>query len=121
MYADFEKWLDSVLAGGLPDNSVGIGFNLYEDGGGMWSVQLIASDYFDEDDPDWMCSEVFTTGENIFTWNEQTDWENALEKGISLVREYLEKGKFSNMLKRFSGVGIGFVDGDIELVYQANK
>lgn len=36
-----------------------------------------------------------------------------------MVRKYLEDGKYANMLKGLQAVGIGFVDGEIEILHQA--
>ena len=38
-----------------------------------------------------------------------------------LVSEYLENGLHRNLLRGTDAVGIGFVDGDIELLYKAEK
>lgn len=116
MYDKFETWVNSVLVNGLPQKSKAIGFNLYEDCNLNWSIQMIATATFDEED--WMCDEVFTTGENLFSWRENTNWEHILEQGINLVKEYLKNGKYADMLKGYDGVGIGFVDGDVEIVYK---
>lgn len=36
---------------------------------------------------------------------------------IQLIKKYLEQGAYSNILKNYQAVGIGFVDGDIEIVF----
>ena len=37
---------------------------------------------------------------------------------IDLVNEYLSSGKYANKLKRYLAVGIGFVDGDLHILYE---
>ena len=37
-------------------------------------------------------------------------------EAVSLVKKYLECGKHANKLKALQGVGVGFVDGDLELL-----
>ena len=34
-----------------------------------------------------------------------------------LLKEYLENGKHAALLKSRTGVGVGFVDGNIEILY----
>lgn len=116
MYDRFETWVNRVLVNGLPPEARAIGFNLYEDADSGWSIQMIASASFDEED--WMCDEVFTTGEDLFSWKENANWEHILKLGIDLVKQYLENGKYAALLKGYDGVGVGFADGDVEIVYK---
>ncbi len=117
MFQDFAKWLDRILAEGLPE-AAAINFNLYEDHDNHWSIQLIAAERYDEEDSDWACEEVFTTGEDLFTWQEACEWEKVLCTGKELVMQYLNEGQFSELLKSFQAVAVGFVDGDLEILYQ---
>ncbi len=118
MYDRFADWLDNVLAEGLPDEAAALNFNIYEESGDGWSVQLIASSYFDEDDEDWACDEVFTTGEDVFRWEENAKWSQILETVKKLISDYLENGSRSTVLKQYEAVACGFVDGDIHIIYQ---
>ena len=36
---------------------------------------------------------------------------------ISLVNEYLSSGKYAGKLKEYQAIGIGFVDGDLQILY----
>ncbi len=117
MYDKFESWMDGILDRGLPRGAKAIGFNVYEEQDLHWSMQLIATSTFEEDE-DWMCDEVFTTGENLFSWQENANWERILEAAIRLVQAYLSKGKYAGLLKDYAGIGVGFVDGDVEIVYR---
>lgn len=85
--------------------------------GDAWDVELVGTSEFDAEDEDWACGEVFDTRENPFSWEEGTDWETAASRVVSLVKEYLEKGKYAEQLKTCQGIGVGFVDGNIEIVY----
>lgn len=118
MGEEFAKWLDNVLAEDLPDETVAVCFNVYEDGGDDWSMQLIAAAYFDEDDEDWACDEVFSTGEDLFRWQEKSKWNEALKTANKLISDYLESGRYADILKRFDAVACGFVDGDIQILYK---
>lgn len=118
MYEKFEQWLNRILEKGLPEDAAATCFNLYEDTDNYWSIQLVATEYFDEEDEDWVCEELFTTGEDLFTWHEDTKWEAVLEASTALVTKYLTDGKYAGKLKKYEAVGIGFVDGDVSVLYK---
>lgn len=115
----FCDWLDHVLEQNLPKNIKAFNFNLYE-GEGTYDIQLIGSDEFDEDDTDWACTDYFTTGEDI-CYIQRTkdikDWEKGLNYITGLAKRYLDKEKNAYILKNANAVGIGFVDGDIDIIY----
>lgn len=117
MYNEFEAWLDAALEADLPENIAAFNFNLYEDGDNLWSIELIGAPSFDAEDPDWACDEVFTNREEPLSWSAETDWENVLETMTQYVEKYLFEGKYAALLKAYEAVGIGFVDGDITIVY----
>lgn len=118
MYIKFEKWLNSILENNIPIDGAAINFNLYEDEDRNWSIQLISAAFFDEEDPDWCCDEEFTTGEDLFSWQQEADWEEILDISCDMIREYLVKGKYSKELKKYEAVATGFVDGDLEIIYK---
>ena len=37
---------------------------------------------------------------------------------IDILKKYLNDGKYADLLKSREGVGVGFVDGDIEIIYK---
>lgn len=118
MYLDFEKWLNRVLEENIPIGGAAVNFNLYEDSDRHWSIQLISASYFDEEDSDWCCEEEFTTGEDLFTWKQDTGWEEILDVSCDMIRKYLEEGKYADELKKYEAVAVGFVDGDLEVLYK---
>lgn len=117
MYENFEKWLDETLTADIPQEAIALNFNIYEDGENLWSVELVATDSFDPADRDWACDEVFAARENPYEWEEETPWQNILAKVCSWVKEYLETGYHADKMKKFDGIGAGFVDGDIEILH----
>ncbi|MBR1816330.1 MAG: hypothetical protein IJ763_06475 [Lachnospiraceae bacterium] len=117
MYFEFAKWLDRILDENMTIEGVGIVFNLYEDVDLHWSIQLTSTSYYDEDDEDWKCDEAFTSGEDLYTWKQDTGWEEILDISIDVVKKYLDEGKYSKELKNYKVIGIGFVDGDLEILY----
>ncbi len=117
------RWIDSILSEELPDNVSAFNFNLYE-GDGTFHIQIIGARCFAEEDEDWACDEVFTTGENIFVIPRKVtgqNWKEGLTYTIELIKDYLVTGNNSGILKSTDAVGVGFVDGDIEIVYRKSK
>lgn len=113
------NWIDAVLNTDIPDNVVAFCFNLYEEGGGKWSMELVGSARFDLEDEDWPCDEVtdFKSRENLYKWDMDCSWEETLAYMVNELKEYLANGKHAGLLKSRTGVGVGFVDGDIEILH----
>ncbi len=118
MYTEFELWLDNALEPVVSKETVAFNFNLYDDGDDNWSIELVGTASFDEDNDDWACDEVFATRENPFSWNEDATWDDVLNKVSVLIENYLENGKKAKILKKSKGVGVGFVDGDLVILYK---
>lgn len=120
-YQNFFKWLDNYLEQ-LPSDVVAVNFNLYEGSNQTYDIQLIGTDKFYETDDDWACEEIFTTGEDIFFIQRTEDieyWEDGLSFITKMIKKYFENGKYVYVLQGLQAVGVGFVDGDIELLYNA--
>lgn len=49
---------------------------------------------------------------------EEGTWEEILEEVITKIKKYIETGKYAEQMKSYEGIGVGFVDGDITIVYQ---
>lgn len=119
VYEKVSAWLDEVLKQDIPKEVAGFCFNLYEDGDGNWSVELVGAERFDEQDEDWPCDEItdFDTRTEPLTWKGEYAWDRALEEIRAALTKYLEKGKRAGILKDRAGVGVGFVNGDVEILY----
>ncbi|SHH28583.1 hypothetical protein [Clostridium grantii] len=116
----FSDWLNSILGQKLASGIIAFNFNLYEGEEETYDIQLIGSDDFDENDADWACTDYFTTGEDICYIKRTKDiesWEKGLEYITSMVIRYLNEGKYANILKEVFAIGIGFVDGGIDIIY----
>ena len=120
MYQEIEAWLNVVLEQDIPSSVAAFGFNLYEDGNNAWSMELVGTESFDPENEDWICEEVtdFETRDDPFAWEQEAGWEEILEEVILVLKEYLENGLYADLLKSRCGVGVGFVDGDVEIVYE---
>ena len=119
MLAKVAAWLDNALEQSVPEEVVAFCFNLYEDGDNSWSMELVGTASFDEEDMDWACDEVtdFGTREVPFVWGKDAQWNEVLDEILEVLKSYLENGAHAGVLKEKNGVGVGFVDGDIEIIY----
>lgn len=120
-YMRFQRWLNTILSVEFPDTVEAINFNLYEDEGSRWTIELIGASRFDEDDEDWACDEVFTTRDDPFTIRYKGTWKEVQEIYTSYINHYLEQGKFAELLKRYKAVAVGFVDGNISILYREKQ
>lgn len=118
--SSFYNWLEDALKK-LPGNVEAINFNLYDDGDNKWSVELVGSSTFDENNSDWACNEVYTTRENPYVLTKKSDWKAIENLFTTFLLNYLERGKYAHILKEYRGIGIGFVDGDLSILYKKDK
>ena len=119
MLAKVTEWLDDVLEQSISEEIVAFCFNLYEDGNNSWSMELVGTASFDEDDQDWACDEVtdFGTRNMPLVWKKDAQWNEVLDEMLAVLKSYLENGTHAAVLKEKTGIGVGFVDGDIEIIY----
>lgn len=120
MYNEVSEWLGGVLNEDIPEETAAFCFNLYEDAGSNWSMELIGSERFDAFDDDWACDEItdFDTREHPFSWNQAGTWDEILGEICEILKKYLQTGKYAEVLKSKMAVGVGFTDGDIEIIYK---
>ena len=119
MYNKIEEWINNVLEQEIPPETAAFCFNLYEDEDNTWSMELVGTERFDLDDSDWACDEItnFDTREEPFSWEKDAEWDEILDEVVDALKQYLENGLYADILKSYAGVGVGFVDGDIEILY----
>lgn len=115
---NFSEWLNQILTNDFPEEMVAINFNLYEDTNNQWSIEFVGTSSFDINDSDWACDEVFATRENPFIFTKIAKWDVILDMVIIWVSDYMKSGVGAEIIKSYLGVGIGFVDGDISIIYQ---
>lgn len=115
-YDTFEKWIDDSLSTELSEEIVAFCFNLYEDGENEWSVEIVGTNSFDKNDPDWACSEIFDNRDNLLGWECEETYEDVLSTIKSFLKRYMKQGKYQTLLLSKKGIGVGFVDGDLELL-----
>lgn len=118
MNKKFSAWLDGILENTYFEEVKAFNFNLYEtEDEHKFDIQIIGSPVYDKNDSDWACEEIFTSGENVFRVDAE-DWITCLETSSELVQDYLRSGKFRNVLTKTLAVSVGFVDGDLSVLYE---
>lgn len=121
MNIEFFSWLDDILTQEFPQETVAICFNLYEEEENKWSVELIGTDDFDEEDDDWACDEIVDFRDNLFHFEMITDWENVWDIVNKLILEYMDNGTEAEQLLQYEAVATGFTDGDLQILYQKER
>jgi len=113
----FNDWADRILSE-QPLEVAAYNFNLYEHDR-SFAIQLIGATHFDSDDPSWACDEAFSSGEDLFEIPHEiagSDWHDGLATAKQLITYYVSVGAQREKLRVAQGIGVGFVDGDIELL-----
>lgn len=116
MNNSFKSWLDDVIIKNNPGGQAII-FNMYEEDDNKWSLQFTTTNSFNVNNEDWACDEFFSTGENLYVWTSNINWEGALAEAKKLICEYLSESEYSTILKAYKAIAVGFVDGDIHFLY----
>ena len=119
---EFNSWIDAALASEVPKTVVAYSFNLFELGPqeAKYGIELIGSDEFDTDNSDWACNEVWEA-DQIFIPRAfaNGEWEECLDDVRGLLTNILSKSSATaTKLKEARAVAIGFVDGDLELIWK---
>jgi hypothetical protein len=117
LQASFSDWADAIMAGAPTNGIVAYTFNLAE----PWSIELVGCGSFDVDDPDWACDEVYRPETDRFPLPEDlcgTAWEQVLASAREMVVSYLGgSSPGASRLRTSTAVGIGFVDGEMDIVW----
>ena len=86
-----------------------------------FGVEVIGTSEFSPDDQDWACEEIWEPKHrqlNIPVSFSGESWEQCLVVIQSLIEVFLAKdNRAAIILKSRLGIGVGFVDGDLNLVW----
>ncbi|RDV15471.1 hypothetical protein DXT99_08220 [Pontibacter diazotrophicus] len=115
---NFTNWLDRInKTESVSDSIVAFNFGLFETER-SYTIYLIGSETFDEDDDDWATNVDFEPEEKYFELEPSTvngkDWESVLEVSEGLISEYVNSENFNNSIfKNAEAITTGFDDGDL--------
>ncbi|MCG9709387.1 MULTISPECIES: hypothetical protein [unclassified Pseudoalteromonas] len=122
---EFQEWLVDALPEKVPEGVVAFSFNLYEPAlrdGVKFGVEVVGTSEFDPEDEDWACEEVWEPQERqLFIPIEfsGTDWAKCQDRLKELLLQLLlSEHRLSSVLKSTRGIGVGFVDGSLDIVWQ---
>jgi hypothetical protein len=123
---EFNEWLSCSLRAPVTDEVLAFSFNLFEPAlvdGVTFSVELVGSEAFDPKNSDWACEEVWSAQPrnlHIPLSFSGSTWEDCLLKMKDLLLFVLEEqNEISKILKTRQAIALGFVDGDLEIVWSA--
>lgn len=117
---EFFAWVDEALARPMPNSTAAFHFNLYQ-GTRPVHVQIMGTNSFEDGEQYWPGDRTFSTGEDVFHVPFESagaEWTEWLETLKQLVSDYIASGRRSDVLRLSKGVGIGFVDGDMYVLWQ---
>lgn len=124
--AQFKEWLSSALQPPVPDEVRAFSFNLFEPAlvdGVRFGVELVGAEAFDPENTDWVCEEVWAAQPrklNIPVAFSGDHWEECLEMMKALLQSVLEEqAGISKALKSRQAVALGFVDGDLCVIWSS--
>lgn len=117
----FSNWIDAAFVPQPPARIIAFNLNLYDS---PFRVGLVGSARFDKDDQDWACEEDWVANDRFFDFPEELGalpWSNRLSLVVALLTECLQsKTETGDILRNAQAVAVGFVDGDLELVYKGS-
>lgn len=119
---EFKAWLTCSFSTAIPASVRAFSFNLCEldDDGLPFGVELIGSSEFDIEDGDWACDEVWAATPRMLEIPvafSSRSWEGCLAVIKRLVIALSDADGAGGIFKTREGVAVGFVDGDLDLVW----
>jgi hypothetical protein len=117
----FEQWMDGVLWAPLPEGILAFNINMYELDGAH-GLELVGCPTYDPADPDWASDEIFMSDEPRFELSHDVvgkKWEQGLDAAMQMLKSYLNgESDGAKRLRESKAVTVGFVDGDLQLIWQ---
>ena len=114
--ASFAAWLGKTLSQPMPGGLRAFNFNLSE-AFQKFEVDLIGSNHYDPDNPDWVCEEIFISQPRFFDLPHATvgnRWQDVQKLVARFVIDYIRAAPISSPLLSAEAVTVGFVDGELE-------
>ncbi len=120
----FIQWLTDASLD-LPSENIppAFSFNLSEPAfvnGVKFSIEIIGASYFDASDEDWACDEIWQPKNrtlNIPITFSGENWEKCLSIMADMIQNLIDNNDSCIRNFKYSkGIGIGFVDGNLQLL-----
>lgn len=117
----FSDWVSDVLVE-IPDETVAFVFNIYEEDD-AYLVDITGTTAFNTDNEIWTDEINWDSGEELFIIPKENfdgDWEDILDTVAEALEALIEvNNELSDTLCDSDAVAIGFIDGDLEIIWQA--
>lgn len=119
---DFNAWLRRSTNLPIPASVRAFSFHLYELRSEIrpFGIVLIGASDFDIEDCDWACDEVWAATPRMLEIPlafSSHSWKACLAAVRRLVAEAVDDNIAGEVLKSREGVAVGFVDGDLHMVW----
>ena len=118
-------WMEEALSGDIPEEVCAFSFNLFQPArveNVKFGIQLVGCDKFDEKDDYWPCNEIWEPkNRNLYIPIKISgeSWEDCQDVMLRELKEILNMDyKFNTVLKSKLGIGLGFVDGDLFIIFK---
>ena len=110
--------LDYTLADGLPTDAVAFCINIAPvDCNTEWALDIITSDWFDLDNPDWACDDLNVINDGYLEWQQVATRDEIHQQVCQSMKRYLETGQYCTALTTLQAGAVGFVNGDLEVIH----
>ena len=121
---NFFLWLDNVLLQPLAKTTTAFHFNLYEYEKSVGIELMGTVDVIGAGADYWPGDATFYTDDERFHISHSVageEWPQWLETCKALIGDYINNGVQKELLRQSKGVGVGFVDGDMYLIWHPRK
>ena len=118
MDSKFKDWVEEISANEtISSNITAFNFGIFETENG-YSLYLIGSENYDENDDDWATEVDFEPSHKYFEIDplitKGKSWEQVLKLSNDVVSRYVKSDSFkSSILKNAKAITIGFDEGDL--------
>ncbi len=122
---DFRQWLAEGFRQPIPASVKAFSFNLFEypeTPTCKFGIEIIGTSRFDENDSDWASEEIWEPSARAIEIPKSysgLDWEECLGKAKDLITICLNTIPEGDVLKSRLAVGVGFVDGGLEVIWRS--
>lgn len=117
-YDSFANWIDEEVAKCDLHKVIAFNFNLSENDIDKWSVTLIGTRVYRENDSDWIQSVSFNTYDNPYIIEYNGNHEVVSDMFIKAILKYIENGTLREKLKSRAAIGISYLDKDVKILYR---
>lgn len=117
----FSDWVSDVLVE-IPDETNAFVFNIYEEDD-VYLVDITGTTAYDEKDEAWTEGINWDSGEELFIIPKEKfegDWEEIHDTIAESLEALIEvNDELSETLCDSDAIAVGFIDGDLEIIWQA--